>query len=59
MSKTFRARRSQWDDDYNDYDNPRSVNKFKRIRESRQRRDFEENLQYENDVDVSENSKYQ
>ena len=58
MSKTFRARRSQWDDDYSDYDNPRRINKFKRIRESRQRRDIEENLQYENDEYVSENPKY-
>ena len=31
MSKTFRARRSQWDDDYSDYDNPRRINKFKKI----------------------------
>ena len=58
MSKTFRARRSQWDDDYIDYDNPRRINKFKKIRESRQRRGIEENLQYENDEYVSENPKY-
>jgi hypothetical protein len=56
MSKTFRARRSQWDDDYNDNDNPRRVNKFKKIRESRQQRDLEENLQYENDDDVSKSN---
>ena len=58
MSKTFRARRSRWDDDYNDNDNPRRVNKFKKIRESRQQRDIEENLQYENDDDVSKNTTY-
>ena len=58
MSKTFRARRSQWDDDYNDNDNPRRVIKFKKIRKSRQQRDIEENLQYENDDDVSKNTTY-
>ena len=57
MSKTFRTRGSKWDDDdYND--NPVRVNKFKKIRESRQRRGIEENLQYENDDDVSKNTTY-
>ena len=57
MSKTFRTRGSKWDDD--DYNNnPVRVNKFKKIRESRQRRDIEENLQYENDDNASENTKY-
>jgi hypothetical protein len=56
MSKTFRTHGSQWDDDYND--SPVRVNKFKKIRESRQRRSIEENLQYENDDNASENTKY-
>ena len=31
MSKTFRARRNKWDEDYDDYDNPRRVKKFRKI----------------------------
>ena len=61
MSKTFRARRtSKWDDDYNDsdYHNRYKVNKFKRIRESRKIRNLEEKFQYENDENVSKNTKY-
>lgn len=56
MSKSFKTPKSEWDDDYNDNDNPRRVNKFKKIRESRQQRDLEENLQYENDDDVSKSN---
>ena len=58
MSKTFRTRGTRWDEDHDYNDNPRRVNKFKKIRESRQRRSVEENLQYENDDNASENTKY-
>jgi hypothetical protein len=56
MSKSFKTPKSEWDDDYND--NPVRVNKFKKIRESRQRRGIEENLQYENDDNASKNTTY-
>jgi len=58
MSKTFRTRGTRWDEDHDYNDSPVRVNKFKKIRESRQRRSVEENLQYENDDNASENTKY-
>lgn len=55
MSKTFRARRNKWDDDYDDYDNPRRVIKFRKMREERQE-SFKNKFNLNEGEDVSEDT---
>lgn len=55
MSKTFRARRNRWDDDYDDYDNSRRVKKFQKMRKERQE-SFKNKFNLNEGEDVSEDT---